>query len=646
MFKSLWETLSNEISGPAAAQAVADIARFHRIQASPGFRHAAEWTQERLARAGLETQILTFPADQETSFWSAVSFQEWEARQATLHLLEPVDQARKLADYRDSPLHLAARSLPFAGEAEVVLMERGENSNEYEGLDLTGKVVLTRGSLPRVHDLAVIRRGAVGLIYDGMREVEPVRPAWSLPDAIEYTSFWWRGQEPEGFGFALTPREGERLRRSAREHTLRVRAHVDARLYDGTLEVVEATIPGTTDEQILLVAHLCHPQPSANDNASGAAALLEVARALEALIAHGDLSQPRRTIRFLWVPEIVGTFAYLSTHEDQIPHMVAGLNLDMVGQDQEQCGSSLLIEQPPDALSNFAGALLARLRERLLPEVRTHGSLGGFPLFRYADTPFSGGSDHYIFSDPSVGVPMPMIIQWPDRFYHTSGDTPDRVDPRMLERVGSMAGVYAYWLAQAGQGEVRWLAREMSARFRRWIIGTAQEAVTQADEQDEGGKEALRRQLRYRSTRHREALDRLRRLAAVDVSSLQRKDTDFAEAEWGRVANLLPSRSISALPEVDGAEMIPEQRFRGPLQMRGAVARLDESGRDSWWELQQRLRKISRTLPVLAQYWANGDRSVAEIAALVQQEAGHEAVGMLTEYFQMLANVGLVEMTR
>jgi hypothetical protein len=37
---------------------------------------------------------------------------------------------------------------------------------------------------------------------------------------------------------------------------------------------------------------------------------------------------------------------------------------------------------------------------------------------------------------------------------------------------------------------------------------------------------------------------------------------------------------------------------------------------------------------------------VAEIAALVQQEAGHEAVGMLTEYFQMLANVGLVEMTR
>lgn len=645
MFHSLWETLSQEISGAAAAQSVADITRFHRIQASPGFRRAAEWVHGELTEAGLEAHILTFPANPQASFWSVSSFQEWEARGASLHLIEPAEEARKLADYRDLPLHLVARSLPFDGEAEVVVLDKGEEAEEYEGLNVESKVVLARGDISRVHDLAIRRRGAVGLIYDGMQEIEPVRPAWSLTDAVQYTSFWWRGQEPQGFGFALTPREGRRLRRLADEHTLRVRAHVDARLYDGTLEVVEATIPGTTTEEIVLVAHLCHPQPSANDNATGAATLLEIARGLAGLIARGELAPPKRTLRFLWVPEMTGTFAYLSANEDRIPSMLAGLNLDMVGQDQEQCGGSLLIEGTPDALPSFCRPLLARLRQRLLGEVRTHGNLGGFPLFRYADTPFSGGSDHYIFSDPSVGVPMPMVIQWPDRYYHTSADTPDRVDPMMLERVGCLSAVYAYWLAQAGEAETHWLAREMSARFRQRTIEAVQEALTQADEEEGQGRQGLERQLAYRSARHREALESATRIAAIDVSAQQARDTGFAQREYDRAADLLPDRPLPTPPEVEGTGMRPQRRFRGPLGTRSAIAQLDEASRDDWRDLDKRLSKASRTLPALAQYWADGTRTIAEIAALVQQETGHEVTELLAEYFQGLTDLELVELT-
>jgi len=643
VFQSLWQRLTQEVSGAAAAQAVADIARFHRIQASPGFRRAAGWVYERLAQAGVEARILTFPADEATAFWSMASFQEWEAREATLHLVEPDDHAGKLADYRDLPLSLVARSLPFDGEAEVVVLEKGDDPAEYEGLDLQGKVVLARGNVQRVLDLAVVRRGAVGLIYDGMMEVEPVRPPWSLPDAVQYTSFWWWGQEPQGFGFALTPRKGERLRRLAREHTLRVKARVDARLYDGTLEVVEATIPGATDEEVVLVAHLCHPQPSANDNASGAAALLETARALQALIARGDLTPPRRTIRFLWVPEMTGTFAYLAAHEERIPRMVAGLNLDMVGQDQDQCGSSLLFEQPPGALPNFTAALLARLRRHLLPEAKTFSGLGGYPLFRYADSPFSGGSDHYIFSDPSVGVPMPMVIQWPDRFYHTSADTPDRVDPRMLGRIGQLAGVYAYWLAQAGEAEARWLASEMSARFRQQVIAAVQDALTRADEEDGPGRDSLRRQLEYHAARHQEALGSLQRLAPVIVSRWRAEAEEFAAAEWARAADLLPGRPLPTPPEVEGADLVPRRTLRGPVHAARAVNRLGPEWRDRWWDLQQRARKAPRIITALAQYWADGHRTVGEIAALIQQETGHEVTALLVEYFSALADLGLAE---
>ena len=38
------------------------------------------------------------------------------------------------------------------------------------------------------------------------------------------------------------------------------------------------TLPGTLPGEVLVTGHLCHPQPGANDNASGAAAVLETAR--------------------------------------------------------------------------------------------------------------------------------------------------------------------------------------------------------------------------------------------------------------------------------------------------------------------------------------------------------------------------------
>ncbi|NIN65184.1 MAG: DUF4910 domain-containing protein, partial [Anaerolineae bacterium] len=125
--------------------------------------------------------------------------------------------------------------------------------------------------------------------------------------ALQYTSFWWYGGETKCFGFVLSPKEGERLRALIKERKregkppVKVRAKVVSRFWDGELNVVSALIPGQTEEEVAIVAHLCHPQWSANDNASGAAAVLEVARTLQGLISEGKLDKPRRGIRFLLV---------------------------------------------------------------------------------------------------------------------------------------------------------------------------------------------------------------------------------------------------------------------------------------------------------------------------------------------------------
>jgi aminopeptidase YwaD len=670
-------------SGEAAWQTVSDLSRFHRMQASPGYRRAADLVHRRLLDDGLQAEILSYPADEHTQFWAWPSFQEWDCNGAILHLVEPREQAGLLADFRACPISLIQRSAAFDGEAEVVALEQGEEDADYEGLDVAGKVVLTKGDLRRVWELAVARRGAIGILFDGMRYAAPVRPEGDLADARQYTSFWWQAGDVRCFGFVLTPRQGWQLRRLLKGDeprsggepapTVRVRAQVEARLYDGALEVVSATIPGETDQEIVVTAHLCHPQPSANDNASGAAAALEAARALHKLVADGTLAPPRRTIRFLWVPEMTGTFAYLAGHEDGLDRIVAGLNLDMVGQDQSQTGSSWLLERPPESAASFAPALLARLRDEMfslkgMADVSPSLSgLGGYPLFRHAEVPFSGGSDHWILSDPSVGVPAPMLIQWPDRFYHTSADTPDRTDPHSLARAGTLAAAYAYWLASAGVDGVTWLGYEMAARFKRRAADVAQATVTGALAQDEaqalaGSLADLDRRLAFLLDRHQAALHTLDRLGPVEclLADLYAEAERVAQHElsWARGAVDLHAATLglASLPGAPGeppagrseeeqaaAGLVPARLLRGPVPLRSHLVRLDDDEREAWRQLlKARKGGEHRTLTELALFWADGARSILQIADLVELETGRRDVELLLAYFRLLEKLGFV----
>ncbi len=666
------ELIWQELSGDAAWQAVCDLSRYHRIQASPGYRQAAQWIHQCLLEAGLDSEVLSYPADESTGFWSWTSFQEWDCTDATLHLIAPEEHAGELANYRASPISVIQRSAPFEGEAEIVLLEDGMEESDYDGLDVEGKVVLTRGDLRRVWELAVVQRGAIGLIFDGMRPVPPVRLEGDLADIRQYTSFWWLPGDAHCFGFVLTPRQGQALRhRLVRaEEPVRVRVKVDSRLYDGAMEIVSAAISGEQDGEIVVVAHLCHPIPSANDNASGAAAALEAARTLQSLVSSGQLPAPKRTIRFLWLPEMTGSLAYLAGREDDLDRMVAGVNLDMVGEDQNQTGSSWLIERPPEAAASFAPDLLARLRDEF-PKIKgmtgvspSHTGMGAYPLYRQAEVPFSGGSDHFIFSDPTVGVPMPMLIQWPDRFYHTSADTPDRTDPQSLARSGTLAAAYAYWLATAGTEDAIWLGYEMLARFKARVVETAQTAVTEAQDQTSGESLArtiidLDRRLAYLLDRQKAALATLERLAPSDClveefqaeaeQAVQRElawarggvDLHAAALGLGRLP-IIPPREISE-EERQAEEMVPVRQVRGPIPLQQHLHRLDDEDCQAWGQLLKG-RKGWRyhTLTSLALYWADGTRSLSDIANLVELETGSRDIELLLVYFRLLGKLGFV----
>jgi hypothetical protein len=469
---SLNEAVKEELSGNIAKSYVAQISRFHRIPASTMFHEAAEYVKDELLRIGFEDAVIEqFIADGREKYWTHTSPVGWTVRSAELRLVEP--EERLIVTYEDVPqsLHMYSNATPSQGvTAELVDVGTGTKRADYEGKDVKGKLVLATGRAKTVHEQAVYKHGAAGVITDTITlEMPNVRESLDIPDAHAYQSIWPTAEELDkvAFGFSLSKRQGNQLRALLkRGKPVKLKAKVEAQLFPGKLDVVTATLLGTSkpNEGVFLIAHLCHPKPSADDNASGSGLLLEIARTTKALIESGRIDPPARTLHFIWVPETYGTIAFLHEHENLASALIAGINLDMVGQNQELCKSTLNVDRTPDSLPSYLNDFVFSLVENSVKEFDTTSEFGSTSTFRYTTTPFSGGSDHAEFTDSTIGVPCVMLLQWPDLFYHTSMDTIDKVSENSLKRVGWIATVAALTLANATDETAFQLAAETASR--------------------------------------------------------------------------------------------------------------------------------------------------------------------------------------
>ncbi len=455
------EIVKQELSGENAKAYVEQITQYHRIQASTMFHEAAEYVKETLVKIGIKNaRIEQFPADGETKYWTYTAPMGWEAKSAELWLVKP--EQKLLARYQDTPtsLHAHSNATPPEGiTAQVIDVGTGTKPAEYKGKKVKGKLVLATGRAKLIHEEAVYKRGAAGVITDTLTyEIKNFRESIDLPDATAYQAIWPTKEELSKvtFGFSITKRQGNQLRALLKQKKkVTLKAIVDAKLFPGKLDIVTATIKGKTkpNQEIFLIAHLCHPKPSANDNASGSGLLLEIARTILALIQKGKIPQPRRTIRFFWVPEIYGTVAYLHKHENLKKRLIAGINLDMVGQDQELCKSTLTLDKTPDSLPSYLNDFLVNLIEETTKQFDPQTGFGSATTFRHRVNAHTGGSDHHEFVDSTMGVPCVMLLQWPDLYYHTSQDTPDKVSAQTLKRVGWVATIAIITLVNADKEE-------------------------------------------------------------------------------------------------------------------------------------------------------------------------------------------------
>ncbi len=465
--------LKNAISGELAQDYIRGIARFHRLQPSRGYSLAAEWVAQQAKSFGLaDVQIEKYPADGETSYYMHKSSPAWDVEFADLWVVSPREE--KLTSYAEIPVSVATGSKTCDLEGELVYVGEGTTPQDYEKIDVKGKVVLASGFIDAVATLAVDRYGALRVITINMRFAD------DEPDNVS-TLRLSRVQTPT-FGFGLSHRRGEALKaRLQRGEKIRVRAIVKAVPHPYFYENVIATIPGTdlATEEILLTAHLCHYKPGANDNASGSACLLEIGRSLRRLIDEGKIPKPKRTIRFLWVPEMSGSIAYAARHPELVRRTVAGINLDMVGQYLNKNNSTFFLHLTPHSRPHYINDLLTNLTEFLAAnnvqalegesEFIIHSLSGSRDAFRYRIMGYTGGSDQWIFNDGLIGVPFAFFLVWPDRYYHTSGDQPEQCDPTQLKRSSFLAAAATVFLVDDCPHKARRLAGEMVTAARSRI---------------------------------------------------------------------------------------------------------------------------------------------------------------------------------
>jgi len=663
MFTKAMDAIWAEFSGQAAKNLVEGIAPFHRLPASPGYRAAAAVCRDRLKEMGFKPRILSYAADGKGEYWSFVAGREWDATEGALHLVEPAAERRKLADWRDAKIGLLPGSSNATVEsAPLVAIPDGAKEADYRGLKLKGAIVITR-DIGGARRLAIDKFGAVGVIYDGFRRLRHIRETADLTHAVHLGGLGSDRGHKRAFGFVVSPREGMHLRKLAAERAakkqppVRLAARVRARTTNGSYQIVTADIPGTTRQQVVVLAHLCHPQWSANDNASGCAAAIELLRTLKTLIDRKVLARPKRGIRILLVPEYAGSYIYLARHAAEVRNSIAGINLDMVGENQDLCKTSFLVERPPAAAASFIGDLAETIQWALPQKGTTPSSTDRFPLLRQATVAFSGWSDHDVLSDPTVGIPSPMLIQWPDLFYHTTLDTIDKVDPASLHRAGCLAGTYCYFLATAGGKEAAWIAAHALGRFKERIVTATKEAAKAAvADEPKGTQRRLDAHVRYLSDLGCRALDSVKTVAPIDTESAKAELRAFAEREVQAVRPCLPrgraprKKKAQREAEVKAARMVPVRLYKGPLALGRQLRRLSKAKREAW-------RKFSsgrvggdaalRLTPRIAQFWADGTRTILEIADCLEQDTkGERDVEYLVRYFELLRDLKLARIEK
>ena len=494
--------LVNELSGDIAYDNLRTLVMYHATSGgAEDFQKEADWVLARAKGYGLED--VKFVPQPAWHFSAKEIDENWTLKGGELWLLEP--KPMKLGDVRETPLSVADNSPTADITAELIDVGEGVRESDYAGKEVAGKVVLAYGRIDKVKELACWQRGAVGMVS----YYSPRVGSWTdFPDQVAWTRVRpdEEGKKPTPPVFVISSRTGLMLSRwmggrapshifaeepekPAAPAVFRVHLKVQAEVTrPGRQGFVEGIIRGTTyhDQAIVLTAHLQEEKTSANDNRSGCASLLEIARALNAMIADGRLPRPQRDIRFWWTNEIASEYQYFSDHPEERERILANVNQDMVGARQSLGGRVQQVSRTPYSRWSFLNDVTESIVTSLVRGNNAYlaswqnqnpvpysrpifAHLGSREPYNAQVVPYFDSTDHLVFNDAAISIPGVDFTNWPDNYIHSTGDDLWQIDTTQLQRNAVAVAATALYLANLSDADIPTLASVVAGSARERI---------------------------------------------------------------------------------------------------------------------------------------------------------------------------------
>lgn len=616
--RALFDALARELDFPwmmANTEALWKIELGHTYR---DHRRSARFVERLLRQSGLaRVERIALPADGKTTFQDKAMPLAWDATVARLTVTKsPLDfDDPVVADFRRHPFHLIRGSVSAPKGGTVVRLITEEQM--FAGHDARGAMVIscpeTRASGAFIR--AVCDLGALGFVNDHVKDryLTPDGICWS--NACTEGSQWHIHDDDRPFiGFSVTPRVGDQLRAAARAGEVLVRVESDARRHAGEVDLVTAVLPGRDRRELWLLSHLYEPLP--DDNSTGTVATIEIARALQRMVAAGRLPAPRFTLRLIFGLEMYGFAAYADRRGANLGSQVIGaLNMDALAVFPKP--SSILLA--PAGTPFFGDYVMEEL---------FHGCQGEPNLSLRRLQERGAYVDDMFLSDSTTGVPTIWPLGEAD-LWHNSAQNMDRLHPECFRKAAAFSAAWiarmltlegetldAQLLRAAGLAEAH-LFREAEtvvekalaapAERRPAVVAQGRKAMAWRRKWEEGrlaglariakGPAARAARARFRAAARRIEADLRARLQGMAVPA---RAAEGNRSVWHRIgATIVPRRATVGLPydlrRVPKAERrrLPGNVLYGPfarfLSNMDGRKTLEELVQEAAWESGQEL---------------------------------------------------------
>ena len=182
---------------------------------------------------------------------------------------------------------------------------------------------------------------------------------------------------------------------------------IETEQYKSQMQVYEYVVRGSTNEEIIISGHNCHPY-QANDDISGCAVGISIMNKLK------NIKDLHYSYRLLIGPELFGPMQWLKSNVEGINNIKGCILLKSVG-------NSNKITMQRSYLGNTdldkAGKVAMQMEENT-------SRIFGFREYY--------GNDETVFDAYGIEIPTITFTRYPFREYHTNLDTPDILTEAML----------------------------------------------------------------------------------------------------------------------------------------------------------------------------------------------------------------------